>query len=290
MQEILFLRGLPASGKTSFALQYIKDNPNYKRINKDDVRKSINDREGRDEDFWSSSFEKTVLKEQRQQGINFLKEGYSLIVDDTNFAHKHYAYWFEISKIYNIKFTLKEFNASVEECIEIDKTREKPVGEKVIRIIDSQRKQNMIKTDTRFILNQDYDLEECVICDIDGTLALLDGRNPYFPNIYDKLNYPVAYLISDSHKDAKMFLFTGRKEEFRNVTEKWLSKYNIRYDKLIMRKDNDNRADEIVKKEMYEKYIKDKYYVNCIYDDRDKVVKMWRDLGLLCLQVYYGNF
>ena len=38
MQEILFLRGLPASGKTSFALQHIENNPNYKRINKDDIR------------------------------------------------------------------------------------------------------------------------------------------------------------------------------------------------------------------------------------------------------------
>jgi hypothetical protein len=57
-----------------------------------------------------------------------------------------------------------------------------------------------------------------------------------------------------------------------------------------MRKHNDYRSDDIVKKEMYFEYIQPKYNVVCVFDDRDKVVKMWRDLGILCCQVYYGDF
>ena len=30
--------------------------------------------------------------------------------------------------------------------------------------------------------------------------------------------------------------------------------------------------------------------VHCVFDDRDKVVKMWRDNGLTCFQVAPGNF
>ena len=58
-----------------------------------------------------------------------------------------------------------------------------------------------------------------------------------------------------------------------------------------MRKTDDFRQDSIVKKELFDQYIKDKYFVEYWLDDRDQVVKMVREeLGLLCLQVYYGNF
>ena len=59
---------------------------------------------------------------------------------------------------------------------------------------------------------------------------------------------------------------------------------------LFMRKKDDYRQDAIVKKELYEEHIKDKYYVEAVFDDRDQVVNMWREEGLLCCQVYYGNF
>ena len=57
-----------------------------------------------------------------------------------------------------------------------------------------------------------------------------------------------------------------------------------------MREKGDHRGDEIVKKEIYDNQIKPIYDVMCVFDDRDKVVKMWRDEGLLCCQVYYGDF
>lgn len=79
----------------------------------------------------------------------------------------------------------------------------------------------------------------------------------------------------------------------RELTTKWLDE-NFKYCKgsweLIMRSKGDHRSDAEVKKEVYDKYIKDKYNVMCVFEDRDKVVKMWRDEGLLCNQVYYGDF
>jgi len=57
-----------------------------------------------------------------------------------------------------------------------------------------------------------------------------------------------------------------------------------------MRKDNDFRPDEEIKKEIYNNFIKDDYNIFFVLDDRTKVVNMWRSLGLTCLQVADGNF
>ena len=57
-----------------------------------------------------------------------------------------------------------------------------------------------------------------------------------------------------------------------------------------MRSRGDKRPDQVIKKEIYDKYIKDKFNVLCVFEDRDKVVEMWRDEGLLCNQVYYEDF
>ena len=57
-----------------------------------------------------------------------------------------------------------------------------------------------------------------------------------------------------------------------------------------MRDKNNFEPDEIIKERIFHKEIEPKYSVLAIFDDRDKVVKMWRSLGLLCNQVYWGDF
>ena len=57
-----------------------------------------------------------------------------------------------------------------------------------------------------------------------------------------------------------------------------------------MRSTEDNRKDAVVKREIYDNWIKDKYNVLAVFDDRNQCVDMWRGLGLTCLQVDYGNF
>lgn len=80
-------------------------------------------------------------------------------------------------------------------------------------------------------------------------------------------------------------------KKYRRVTEAWLNHNGItRYKNLYMRKNGDKRKDYVVKKELYETHIKETYEVLFVLEDRDQVVKMWRDLGLTCLQVAYGNF
>ena len=74
------------------------------------------------------------------------------------------------------------------------------------------------------------------------------------------------------------------------MTKTGFDSYGWVFDDLYMRLPNDLRKDSIVKQEIYEMCIKDKYNVLFVLDDRDQVVNMWREQGLKCLQVAEGNF
>lgn len=134
-----------------------------------------------------------------------------------------------------------------------------------------------------------------ILCDIDGTLALRGDRAPHDhdSSMEDAVNWPVVKACDAFHiASYGVVLISGREEQYRAVTEYWLGTHSIlKYRQaLIMRAANDNRPDDIVKRELYEQQIKPHFDVLLILDDRNKVVRMWRDLGLTCLQVQEGDF
>jgi len=131
-----------------------------------------------------------------------------------------------------------------------------------------------------------------VICDIDGTLAHMNDRSPYDTTKYseDSKDTTVAFIFERVSKNATKIICSGRSEEHRAVTEQWLKDNHINFDHFYMRATGDKRNDAVVKQEIYDTHIKSNYEVMCVLDDRDRVVKMWRDNGLKCLQVAYGDF
>ncbi len=135
-------------------------------------------------------------------------------------------------------------------------------------------------------------MKDAVLVDIDGTIALRGDRSPHAHDeaMEDGVNWSIVNLVNKL--DFPVVLISGRDMKYREVTEYWLYAHNLFVDRecLVMRHEKDNRADEIVKKELYEKFISRFYRVQWVFDDRDKVVKMWRELGLTCLQVAEGNF
>ena len=148
--------------------------------------------------------------------------------------------------------------------------------------------------------------QRAVIVDIDGTLAVLH-RSPYdyWLSYTDTVNSAVALVVNSLPGDVAILITSGR-EEYRHpnrrkrqqrpacnvriLTETWLRDNGIRYDRLIMRRSRDERPDDIVKEELYREHIHPFYDVEFVLDDRNRVVDMWRRIGLRCFQVQPGDF
>lgn len=140
-----------------------------------------------------------------------------------------------------------------------------------------------------------------IICDLDGTLALFkmpDGsslRNPFDAERAenDLINVAVAKAISAFELVGHKIIFlSGREDKFREPTLRFLervaNKFGISKDfTLLMRKSGDFRGDEIIKNEIYTGDLKDIYDVVAVFDDRTKVVRMWRSLGLMVFDCNY---
>ena len=260
----------------------------YKRINRDDLRAMF------DNSHWSKGNENFVKKIRDVLIIKALEEGKHVIVDDTNLSSTNETRVRQLVQEFNknhndtVQVEVKEMETTLQECIARDAKRPKPVGAKRIR--DMHRQFYAVQS----LFEQNADLPRGIICDLDGTLALMNGRNPFDAAKCedDILNKPVAKVLK-TFQDLghKILLLSGRKEEHKPQTINWLIKNNITYDVLELRKTPDNRADTIVKKELFYAHIDGKYFVEFVLDDRDQVVDLWRnELGLTCFQVNYGDF
>lgn len=137
-------------------------------------------------------------------------------------------------------------------------------------------------------------LTKAILCDIDGTLAIIGNRSPYDERrcYLDSLNHPVAKVICAyqyANSNNALILLSGRREFSRKATNEWLIKNNINYTNLFMRKDDDKRPDEYIKREIYFSEIAQHYDVEFVIDDRLKVIRMWEGLGLFVFNVNQGN-
>lgn len=131
-----------------------------------------------------------------------------------------------------------------------------------------------------------------VIVDIDGTLAIHQGRSPYdWAKVStDKPNEPVVRLVKLIAQSNSIVFVTGRDEVCRKDTQAWLDSHVGVEGQLFMRPQNDDRPDAALKRQIYDSQIKDSYDVWLVIDDRKRVVNMWRKKGLVCAQVAKGDF
>lgn len=278
--------GLPASGKSTWAKEFQSANPNTKRVNKDLLRAML------DNGAWSKDNEKFLLGVRDFIISQALSQGLSVICDDTNLDPKHEKSLRKLAEKHGANFQVKDFShVPLDECIRRDQKRSDYVGEKIIRQMHSR----YLRKDETPVIPRDHRLPDCYIFDLDGTLAKMNGRSPFDWDRVDQdaVNEPVAMTfrkLRDGDNDIRIMIVSGRDSVCREKTEQWLWEYDLRYNALYMRAAGDNRDDRIIKKEIYENEIKEKYNVLGIFDDRAKVVEMWRSIGLPCFQVTDGEF
>lgn len=100
----------------------------------------------------------------------------------------------------------------------------------------------------------------------------------------------LLYLIESQSITNNVIFVTGRPESSRKETETWLqNNLHERNVKVYMRQDGDHRQDCVIKKEIYNKYLKD-IKIDGVFEDRKQCVDMWRSLGLTCYQVADGDY
>lgn len=133
-----------------------------------------------------------------------------------------------------------------------------------------------------------------IMCDIDGTIALRNERSPYrwTEADADLPNAPVVLVLHALYSSGLEVVFvSGRPEDARLLTQGWLDRELGIPGRLFLRPNHDFRRDVEVKRETYENDIEPHYEVVLVLDDRDQVVRMWRDdLHLTCFQVAQGDF
>ncbi len=140
-----------------------------------------------------------------------------------------------------------------------------------------------------------------IIFDLDGTLALnehrqhfLDGETKDWDAFYaacvdDRPNAPIIKTLKlFVEQDHRVEIWSGRSSAVQRQTVEWLSKYGIEdYGAMRMRRADDYTPDDKLKLSWLEGSI---WRPDLVFDDRDKVVAMWRAQGIVCCQVAPGAF
>lgn len=136
--------------------------------------------------------------------------------------------------------------------------------------------------------------KDLILCDVDGTLADNSHRSPYDESCVIKdAPLPTCEVIKTLAHRYDIAFLSGRTLACYESTSDWLKQHVMhQHDDhplaLFMRSIGDNRADEIVKKELFDKHIRDTSRVLGVFDDRLKVCRMWYDMGLFVFNCNQG--
>ena len=119
------------------------------------------------------------------------------------------------------------------------------------------------------------------------------GRTPFE---WDRINEDKiderlkSILFCANYCRIQVIFVTGRPESAREATKTWLNEHFGEDYILFMRREGDFSKGNICKKEIYENYVRGRYNVLCVFEDSNNCVKMWRDEGLLTLQVQDSEY
>ncbi|KAB7731469.1 AAA family ATPase [Rudanella paleaurantiibacter] len=314
MQHLLILIGISGSGKSTFARQFVQDKPNYLRLNRDELRRSVLPVSLGEYWKWDEKrknrIERLVSDLEQTALHSALDGGWNVVMDNTHLRARYIHELLKRVESREIEVTFRLLEVPLDEAIRRDANRPDSVGETAIREQSERLKQFRKQFDVgqRLIFPkanpvpvptvQSSNLPKCILVDIDGTVAKIHDRSPFdwLKVGRDKPNPPVLNVVRAMHEAGYAIIFmSGRDSLARPETINWLWRHmgwreGTDY-QLFMRKQNDMRKDAIVKRELFDAHIRGRYFVEVILDDRDQVVALWRrDLGLPCFQVDYGNF
>lgn len=308
-QELVILRGLQGSGKTTFAHDWVAQDPDWRfRVNRDDIRKSAYNM------YWGLShhMEGTISLAETAQAESALHAGLSVIIDATNLKARTVKDWYAVANKHGVKVRVHDLLTPLEECIVNDMKRDKKVGEDVIRNYNNRFFQkgklppvpeNLEVEPLGRAWTPDPSLTKALWVDLDGTLA--ERVHPDAPQPVrgpfdearvgeDAVIEHIAEMVRLYHAAGyKIIIMSGRSTDCQKESEQWLKDNDIPYDEIFMRRavEDKGRKDNLVKHDLFWTNVAPKYNVVFCLDDRQQVVDFTRDvLKIPVLQVAPGLF
>lgn len=308
--KLVITRGYPGSGKTTIARKWVAHNPGYRAyVSRDDLR-----------DMHWQLFrglgdlrEVTVNHELDAMVRIMLGRGLSVIVDATHLRLRDARNWATLAAELGVEFECIDVKTPVDECIARDAARGatggRLVGHARIRQFADRWAKPFVPVEPYPPTDEHHyvtpyvarpDLPDAYIIDIDGTMAR-KKMGPGSRNWHDYSRVSEDDPIEDvllavralacghgsKGNPPLVIVMSGREDSSMDDTRAWLDKHlgvNV-YDELYMRATGDHRDDAIVKSEMFDAHVRNRFNVRGVVDDRPRVCRMWRAMGLTTFQV-----
>ncbi len=280
-RTLVIMRGLPASGKSAKAVEIMQKDPNTVRLSSDMLGEMLH--------FGQFSF----INERDKQDVElllaqyFLSKDKNVIIDDCNLNPHALNRWIRVAVELKASITHHDLadKVSLAECLDRDAKRDNPAGAHKISKMALQ------------YLDEGAG-EPVIICDIDGTIAdcrhrqhFVSGEKKDWDSFFKEMTHDkviqttkdkVVKMLNDG--SAQLIFVSARPEVWREETEKWLFDMlsGTGYENdflLLMRENGDRRDDTQVKREIYERYLRNLDIIK-VFDDRPKVIRMWKGLDL----------
>mgnify|MGYP001580821428 CR=1 FL=1 len=314
---ILIYNGLPGSGKTTAALEWVAENPeNRRRMSYDELRLSMFGPEWK----FNRPDEYRMQAVAKQQVFEWAGCGYDVVIDNTNLTEKARQVWKDLAKICGVPLEEEDFAPPVALCVERDAQRKGKarVGRAVIERMALFN--GFIDWDDPDIYEQD---RRFIIVDMDGTLADCSARrlrlgphiihnagctfgghtiegqpcpqcaaawkknwDAFFEGVInDPPIRPIVNLVEHLSSTFDIIVVSGRSiDQCGKGTEAWLQQHlDADVTHLFMRNGGDSRPDYIVKQEILDLLPKER--IAYVIDDRPQVMRMWQANGLTTLAV-----
>jgi predicted kinase len=296
---LTILRGLSGSGKSTWA----ESQPNAVVVSRDKLRVALFGDDG--PDYYKRSdlrkCEDLITRVEHEAIKRGLLDGTHVISDNTNIEVKYMKPIAHIGYSLGHAVQVRIFDVPLHTALNRNKQRAILGGRNVPE--DVIRKQH-----DRFSNTKNVTLEpeprpvpyegtpgkpKAFLFDLDGTTFHMgDKRSPYAHNVDvddpDEVVLDIVRRLAGSGLQA--IAMSGREEVTRELTETALHDNGVFPVALFMRENKDMRKDSIIKAELFDRHVRDRWDVQFVLDDRNQVVDMWRAMGIKTLQVEEGDF
>lgn len=307
MSNVVVMRGLPASGKSTFA-RTLCEEAGFFRLNMDDTRAQLGF--GNGTGLWTREKEAVAFDLMLANLVQLVRANQDVVVDNTHIRKDWLLRYKKALRFENVQFQIADFTGvPIGTCLERNALRAE--GERVPE--DAIRKmaktlQGQAKPVSGEWMNEGVGLPhiepyvpdttkpKAILVDLDGTLYLHQGRSPYDYSLVetDKANPAVLEVIKLFHNAGYFILLaSGRPESAREATRRALARDGVPYVNrhFWMRPTGVSEADLLVKLKIFNDNIRDKFNVVFSLDDRDQVIHLYRRLlKVPTFQVNDGNF